>query len=403
MKKGGRIVLVVVLANTLALGMFVKDWAARKNIGEIQRNTYGKGSRTESYQVTMEDQLTKEPFTVEVEEQKYSKAEIQGIFRKVMKELDTLILGENNSLDHIETNLNLVTAIDAYPIQIQWESDHSDVINVSGEIQEAHTKEEGTMVELRGMLTYEDEQALYVTHAVVYPKTKTAKEKLLLKIAEQLEKEEKNTREKAYVKLPESLDGKKVTWSRKSDKSALYVMILGVVAAGCMAALEKQNQVKAEREKREQMLTDYPEIINKFTLLLSTGMTVKSVWEKIVHNYEERKNVMGVRAAYEEMKSTYHEMNGGITEAEAYERFGKRCKSAVYIKFGAMLSQNLRKGTKGMTELLQMESIQAFENRKSRAKRLGEEASTKLLIPMFAMLAVVLVIVVVPAFLSIQL
>lgn len=49
MKKGGRIVLVVVLANTLALGMFVKDWAARKNIGEIQRNTYGKGSRTESY------------------------------------------------------------------------------------------------------------------------------------------------------------------------------------------------------------------------------------------------------------------------------------------------------------------------------------------------------------------
>jgi len=49
-----------------------------------------------------------------------------------------------------------------------------------------------------------------------------------------------------------------------------------------------------------------------------------------------------------------------------------------------------------------MESIQAFEDRKARARRLGEEAGTKLLLPMFLMLAVVLVIVIVPAFLSMQ-
>ncbi len=53
--------------------------------------------------------------------------------------------------------------------------------------------------------------------------------------------------------------------------------------------------------------------------------------------------------------------------------------------------------------MLRMEAIQAFEERKARAKRLGEEAGTKLLAPMFLMLAVVLVIVIVPAFLSIQL
>ena len=43
------------------------------------------------------------------------------------------------------------------------------------------------------------------------------------------------------------------------------------------------------------------------------------------------------------------------------------------MKFGALLAQNLKKGTKGMTDLLRNESDQAFENRKSRAKRLGEE------------------------------
>ena len=53
--------------------------------------------------------------------------------------------------------------------------------------------------------------------------------------------------------------------------------------------------------------------------------------------------------------------------------------------------------------MLRLETVQAFEERKARARRLGEEAGTKLLIPMFLMLAVVLVIVIVPAFLSIQL
>ncbi len=52
--------------------------------------------------------------------------------------------------------------------------------------------------------------------------------------------------------------------------------------------------------------------------------------------------------------------------------------------------------------MLRIEAVQAFEERMARAKRLGEEAGTKLLAPMFLMLAEVLVIVVVPAFLSIQ-
>ena len=76
---------------------------------------------------------------------------------------------------------------------------------------------------------------------------------------------------------------------------------------------------------------------------------------------------------------------------------------ALYTKLGALLSQNLRKGSKGLSQLLKLESIQAMENRKSRAKRMGEETSTKLLLPMFAMLAVVMILVIVPAFLSIQL
>ena len=144
-------------------------------------------------------------------------------------------------------------------------------------------------------------------------------------------------------------------------------------------------------------------MISKFTMLLSTGTTVKNAWEKIVQNYEQQKEQLGIHIVYEEMLTTSREMQGGVPESEAYERFGKRCGITVYIKFGAMLSQNLRKGSKGISDILRMEAIQSFENRKSTAKRQGEEAGTKLLMPMLGMLAVVLIMVMVPAFMTMQL
>ena len=85
-----------------------------------------------------------------------------------------------------------------------------------------------------------------------------------------------------------------------------------------------------------------------------------------------------------------------------YENYGTRCGISVYKKFGMMLSQNLRKGTKGLTELLGREAEDAFEERKNLAKKIGEEAGTKLMIPMFLMLIIVFAMVIVPAFFSIQ-
>ena len=102
------------------------------------------------------------------------------------------------------------------------------------------------------------------------------------------------------------------------------------------------------------------------------------------------------------MQAAIHEMKSGISEAEAYERFGKRCGDVSYVKFATLISQNLRKGSKGLSALLKMEAIQAFENRKSLAKRKGEEAGAKLMMPMIGMLAVVFVMIMVPAFYTLQ-
>lgn len=382
------------------------DYAdSRESIDEgIIRNSYGGGSRTEELEVSA-GESKRERIEVQVSEQAYSGSEVKDMFRRCIGQLDQLILGENESLDHVDSDLNLITKIEGMPVEISWELDCYDVMNVYGELQEDELRKEGTLVTLKGTMTYTenpDEQALYECMAMVFPKKLEPGEQQAADIKQVIEETDRSTQTEKILALPQEAGGKPLSFFRVMDARGAVLMAMAVLTGVLLLALEKQNQEKEIQERRAQMQLDYPEIISKLTLLLGAGMTVKRAWKKIVTDYEEEKQIWGVRYAYEEMRQTCNEMDSGITEAESYERFGRRCGLQVYIKLGALLSQNLRKGAKGINQILQTEAMQSFEERKARAKRLGEEAGTKLLVPMFLMLAVVLVIVIVPAFMSVQ-
>ena len=52
--------------------------------------------------------------------------------------------------------------------------------------------------------------------------------------------------------------------------------------------------------------------------------------------------------------------------------------------------------------MLREECEQALEERKARARKAGEQAGTKMLFPMMMMFGIIIVIIMVPAFLSLQ-
>ncbi len=103
------------------------------------------------------------------------------------------------------------------------------------------------------------------------------------------------------------------------------------------------------------------------------------------------------RYVYEEMYETSCQMKGGVPEGSAFEEFGRRCGLQSYMKLGGLLEQNRKNGSKNLRNLLRTEMTDAFEQRKHQARRLGEEAGTKLLLPLFILLSVVMVMIAVPA------
>lgn len=396
------LVLVFSGGTALLAADFVNSRAEIK--GGLKRNSYGGGGRTQKLEVAAGER-EREKIEVSVSEQACSGDELKSMFQRCSAQIDKLILGNNKSLDHIESDMNLITKIEGVPVEISWELDRYDVMNIYGQIQEEELSEEGTLVTLKGTVTYSEnpgEQVLYECAAMVFPKTLGADRQRAADIGKVIAETDKKTQTEKFLKLPREIDGEPLMFFPAMDGRGGVLMGMAVLIGVLLLALEKQNQEKELSAKRMQMQLDYPEIINKLTLLLGAGMTVKRAWRKITADYEEEKQTWGIRYAYEEMRQACNEMDSGIMEAESYERFGRRCGLQIYIKLGALLSQNLRKGTKGISQILQTEAVQSFEERKARAKRLGEEAGTKLLAPMFMMLAVVLVIVIVPAFMSVQ-
>ena len=400
---------VMFCAATIALLTEISGQGVMQNFGKVRINREDYGGNSVNHQLQMQIEGEKsENVEIQVSPRMYSEEEVQSLFRQAMNKLDQVILGENETADHVVKPLCFPQELEGYPFAISWEPGRYDVMDMNGRInQDAVLEEdpegEGVLVKITGILRYGTEEAAYNTQVLVFAdveETETIRNQVL-NAARQAE--EVSREEKSFV-LPEQVNGRTVRWRFRKESKVMPVLMLGAVICVFLVVQERQKKEKLRKDRKEQMLFDYPEIVSQFTMLMGAGMTAKNVWKKITADYCGQKERGGrVRDAYEEMVITLQEMQSGIPEAECYERFAARCGLVPYMKMGALLSQNLRKGAKGTSDMLKMEAIQAMEDRKSRARRLGEEAGVKLLLPMLLMLVIVLVIVVVSAFLSIDL
>ena len=139
---------------------------------------------------------------------------------------------------------------------------------------------------------------------------------------------------------------------------------------------------------------EFPEFVNKLTLLVNAGMTISRAWEKIIN--ENRKD----HILYEEMCCALAEIRAGKPEGTAYEEFARRCHVKEVTKFVSVIVMNLRRGGAEVVPVLREQGHECWEMRKNAARELGEQAGTKILIPMMIMFLGIVLIVATPAVLS---
>ena len=396
-KMGKVFALFAVLAGAALIQESMNPVLKQGNV--LERQAYGDGNYDAELIWEIPEKELEQELSVHVAEQGLTKEEQQALLTAAEQEIAETFPGENESVDEIRKDVCIQSQYQDGQVTADWSFDSYQYVDLEGHVMNDSLEEEEILVKAVVELGCDSQTLEYQFFFQICPKIYSEKEKINNKLKQELIKKNEKTNDSTLI-LPESIDDQTIIWKEKSERMPLKLLFLGMIAAGCVPLVEKSRKQEEEKRRKEKLQSEYPELVSKLAILLGAGMTLFSAWNKITTNYSNKRknNTIPIHPLYEEMLITCHEIESGVGEARAYERFGERCGLHRYRKFCSLLVQNLRKGTR----LLEEEVSDAFEERKNLAKKSGEEAGTKMLFPMMMMFGIIIVIIMVPAFLSLQ-
>ncbi len=369
----------------------------------LARNEYGEGDYKQALTLSIADYEEEIEYEVTVPQQLLTKEQETEYLEAAVEEIQQEFPGENESVNHIERSVMIRDTYQGGKVLATWSFEDYHTMNLQGEVIAEELTQEGVLEKARVMLSCGDTERVEEFYFRVFPVSRNEREELLWQI-DQVLKKQTYVQGEMYFMLPEAINGKQLEWNVESNHTSEKVLLLGMVLSIFIPFLEHSREQKKKKQRERLLELEYPEVVSKIALLLGAGMTLQGALRKIAFTYEDKrqKHLVKTMPAYEELLTVCHEIENGMGEGVAYERLGDRCGSADYRKLGNMLSQNLRKGSYGIITLLEQEAEQAFKERKEAARRYGEEAGTKLLLPMMLMLGLVIVVLMIPAVFAFQ-
>ena len=417
-----RIVLLIILAgNILAAASYAAagqnmllregNFLAREEIGGEDQNTeldvYLEAEEEGEAGEQERKRALQGSYRLEVRSRKYSDAELGKLADSLFEKLPSQILGENKDLSHVTDSLVLPEEAEGFPFRILWESSSYALIDSDGTVGNLGMKgDESEKVILSAVLVYDNgtaegfrrEKEYLVT---VLPPVMTDQERLSEKIRESIRRADEDSAAEAELPLPREVENRRLEWEEKPADPGFSILLFAGIVAVLTAAVMRSRLHESVEKRERQMILDYPQIISKFVLYLGAGLSIRSTFLRLGEEYQKgREAGKEERGAYEEILRVCRELSSGVSETEAYAHFGQRCRPRQYARLSTLLTQNLRKGNQELLSVMQQEAQASYEERRNMARKLGEEAETKLLLPMIMMLTITMLIIIIPAYYS---
>ncbi|OBY77791.1 hypothetical protein BBG47_20080 [Paenibacillus sp. KS1] len=173
----------------------------------------------------------------------------------------------------------------------------------------------------------------------------------------------------------------------------LILAVMGLLFAVVTPVLMVRDLDTKIKKRKQEILLELPEFLNKVTLLVNAGETVQKA---ILHCVDQAKQP-DRSPLYMELKEVANQLRNNYSFAQALEDFSKRCSIQEVSVFTTTVLLNYRRGGEEFVIALQELSRSLWEKRKAISRTLGEEASSKLVFPMVIIFMVVMVVVAAPA------
>ena len=450
-----RSIYCVVVGIVFSLLSFVTNKSSiyvREN--EIERGSYGTQKAPYSIKIDAENLAKDMEFNVSVSSKKYTKDEADEVFVKKLEELKINLLNENESFEHIDSKLNFDSDLgdgiranysfnpkridDLYSkyekkvrrkkkattsnieTNIATYSDMNDfkyyvtyqgIIDGSGNVKNENFKTSEFCtgyIEIQLQTEIKEKEGSYKSEKYMLPvrvvsKKLTPIESFRIAFKKEFDKNDKDTINENTITLPKVVNDFKIKYKDKQDFSFVLLPIFGVLVAILLEAKDKEKERELIKKRIRWLEIDFSQIITKILLYVSSGMTIRNSMIRLAEQYQYTKSKAKVyepRAAYEELVIVKNKLNSGYGEINAYEEMAKNINMRIYTRFLNIIIQSIKNGNKDLKNILNMEVQDALYERKQHAKKLGEEAATKLVLPLMMMLSIIMVVIMVPAFMG---
>lgn len=147
-----------------------------------------------------------------------------------------------------------------------------------------------------------------------------------------------------------------------------------------------------EKERKEKILIELPEVVNKIILLVNAGETVQQALIRCVTTTNDPNSPL-----IKELTETVNRMVSNESFQQVLNDLSKKCGVQEISLFTTTILLNYRKGGNDLILALRELSHDLWEKRKAISKTKGEEASSKLVFPLILIFVVVMMIVGYPA------
>ncbi len=429
---------------------------------EIERGSYGEQKTPYNLKVDVENLSKNMEFNVSVSSKKYTKEEADKKFDEKFETLLTNILNDNVDYEHINKRLNFQSDLGegikssyAFEPRIREVYD-SDVVATNSEIAtsseiatgsdiKAHSEiatnsdvsfeqfnyyvKYQNVIDGSGNVHNEDfklndfctghiivqfstdikekegsyHSKKYMIPVKVINRELSALEAFKNAFKKEVDKNDKESIEKNTIILPKIVNDFRIIYKEKKDITFILMPIIGVLVAILLDAKDKEKEKEKIKRRIRLLELDFAQIISKILLYVSSGMTIRNSMIRLAEQYQKmmaKDEKQEKRVAYEELVIVKNKLASGYSEIGAYEDMAKNINMRSYTRFLNIIIQSIKNGNKELKNILNMEVQDALYERKQNAKKLGEEAATKLVLPLMLMLSVIMVVIMVPAFMG---
>lgn len=400
----------LLITNSAGLLVCMNNERQEENI-YVEKDSYGGEDR--QYHFLLSKDGERKEVEIGVSPKVLKDSEIKKKMKQAFDYIENNLKGENENLFHVTRNLNLELDSENFPFQMECISNcyglvdgYGLVKNENGDFEKAgFSKAEaqnGIPVEFTVTLFYGEQSRKKTFSLIVFPKPQTELEKQFASVIEEIKKKEKAASYEDGFLVPSVMKGVSVKSLDEKGIQVYHVWLFGMIVGALLLIREKEEERTAIRHKKAELLRLYPWFVNQLNLMMGAGMQIKNIFRKLVCEYEGKKGGTNQKVLMDELKIACRSFDVGIHETQVYYQLGRRIGIPCYIKLMTLLEQNVKRGSKGIMNMLEQEEIMALEERKNLAKKLGEEAGTKLLGPMILLLMIILLIIMLPAFMCFQ-